>query len=138
PAQQAHPAYERRVPVLNSSQVISTQTIEEQRGAAQNEIDLLAYWQLLVKRRWLILGILAAATSIALVETLLTTPVYRATTVIQIEKENIQVIDVRGMSQASADYSPGENQTQFGLLNSRSLAERVAEDLGLADSDIGK
>jgi len=130
--------FERRVAIASQAQVLTTQTVEDQRGAAQNEIDLLAYWQLLAKRRWLILGVLATAVAIALIQTLLTTPVFRATTVIEIEKDNIQVIDVRGMSQASVDYSPGENQTQFGLLNSRSLAERVAEDLGLADSEIGK
>jgi succinoglycan biosynthesis transport protein ExoP len=138
PVRQVQPLIERRIANANPAQVLSTQTLEEQRGAGQNEIDLLAYWQLLVKRRWLILGVVSTAVAIALLQTLLTTPIYRATTVIEIEKDNIQVIDVRGMQQASVDYSPGENQTQFGLLNSRSLAERVAEDLSLVDSDIGK
>lgn len=138
PVRQSQPLFERRIAQANSGYVLSTQVIEDQRGAGQTEIDLLAYWQLLVKRRWLILGVLSTAVAIALLQTLLTTPIYRATTVIEIEKDNIQVIDVRGMSQTSVDYSPGENQTQFGLLNSRSLAERVAEDSNLVESDIGK
>ena len=138
PVRQPQPLFERRIATANSGQFLSTQIVEDQRGTGQNEIDLLAYWQLLVKRRWLILGVLSTAVAIALLQTLLTTPIYRATTVIEIEKDNIQVIDVRGMSQATVDYSPGENQTQFGLLNSRSLAERVAEDLNLVESDIGK
>lgn len=138
PVRHVQPLFDRRVAIANSGQILSTQTIEDQRGTGQNEIDLLAYWQLLVKRRWLILGVLSTAVAIALLQTLFTTPIYRATTVIEIEKDNIQVIDVRGMQQASVDYSPGENQTQFGLLNSRSLAERVVEDLNLVDSDIRK
>src|SRR5512141_1613825 len=112
PVRQPQPLFERRMATPSPAQVLAIQTVEEQRGAGQNEIDLLAYWQLLVKRRWLILGVLAAAVAVALLQTLLTTPVYRATTVIEIEKDNIQVIDVRGMQQASVDYSPGENQTQ--------------------------
>ncbi len=128
----------RKVAVLNPSQSISPQISDSQRVAEQNEIDLLAYWQLLIKRRWLILGIISAAIAVALIQTLLTAPIYRATSVIQIEKDSIQVIDVHGVSQADIDYDPSYNQTQFGLLKSRSLAERVAEDLNLVDSDLSQ
>ena len=128
----------RNVAVHSHGQSISPQISESLPAAEQNEIDLLAYWHLLVKRRWLILGIISAAVAIALIQTLLTVPIYRATSVIQIEKESVQVVDVHGVSQTDVDYDPSYNQTQFGLLNSRSLAERVAEDLNLADSDIGQ
>ncbi|HEY8011505.1 MAG TPA: polysaccharide biosynthesis tyrosine autokinase [Rudaea sp.] len=128
----------RKVAVLNPGQSISPQISDSQRGAEQNEIDLLAYWQLLVKRRWLILGIISTVVALALIQTLLTTPIYRATAVIQIEKDSIQVMDVHGVSQTDIDYDPSYNQTQFGLLRSRSLAERVAEDLNLTDSGVGQ
>ncbi len=128
-------APDHRLSALNSAQLLMP-SAENQAG--QNEIDLLAYWQLLVKRRWLIFGIVSAALALALIQTLLTTPTYRATAIIQIEKESIQVMDVRGVTQTEAEYDPSYNQTQFGLLKSRSLAERVAEDLHLVGSDIGQ
>jgi capsular exopolysaccharide synthesis family protein len=134
----SNPGPDHRLAFLRSGggQAIATQLGETPPLVSQSEIDLLAYWQLLVKRRWLILGIIAGAVAITLVATLLTAPIYRATAIIQIEKESIQVMDVRGVAQTDIDYDPSYNQTQFGLLRSRSLAERVAEDLSLVDSEI--
>src|SRR5205823_3191772 len=91
---------DHRLALLNPGQSILPQLADNQTGAAQNEIDLLAYWQLLIKRRWLIVGIISVVVSLVLIQTLLTTPTYRATAVIQIEKETIQVVDVHGMQQA--------------------------------------
>ena len=135
--QDPHEAH-RKVALLNPGQAVSPQISDSQRVNEQNEIDLLAYWQLLVKRRWLIFGIISTVVALALIRTLLTTPIYRATAVIQIEKDSIQVMDVHGVSQADIDYDPSYNQTQFGLLRSRSLAERVAEDLNLVDTDMSR
>ena len=50
-----------------------------------DEIDLLAYWRMLVKRRWLIAALVAAGAAIALVMTLKATPMYRATAVVKID-----------------------------------------------------
>ncbi len=138
PVRREQQGADRKVAVLNPGQAISPQIEENQPGAGQNEIDLLAYWQLMLKRRWLILGMISAAFAFALIITLLTAPIYRATALIQIEKETIQVMDVHGVSQTDVEYDDSYNQTQFGILRSRSLAERVAEDLNLADSDIGQ
>jgi len=57
-----------------------------------DEIDLLAYWKILVKRRWLIVSCVAGLLLLALLLTLLTTPRYRATAVIQIEKQSQQIV----------------------------------------------
>ena len=98
----------------------------------EDEIDLLAYWHILLKRRWLVLGVLAGVVAIALVITLMATPIYRATTVLQIEKEGTQVLQMGQLQ--SVDYGDWNNeflQTQYELIQSRSLAERVANDLNL-------
>lgn len=107
-------------------------------GADDDEIDLLAYWHMLVRRRWLILGIVAAVLAIALVRTLLTPPTYRATAVLEITNEGMQVMQVQGITPLRGGYDPDFNQTQYELLKSHDLAQRVAENLGLADSDIFK
>src|SRR5690606_20285604 len=52
-----------------------------------DEIDLRKYWQVLLKRRWLILAILAAVTAMSLLKTLMTPPSYRASALVQIDQQ---------------------------------------------------
>ena len=96
-----------------------------------DEIDLLAYWHILLKRRWLILSILVGVVALALLKTLTTTPMYRATAVLQLEKRGTEVVQVGGMQPDSYGWDPDFLQTQYELIKSRSLAERVANDLDL-------
>jgi succinoglycan biosynthesis transport protein ExoP len=102
----------------------------------QPAVDLAAYWRLAIKYRFLIIGCFLAALVVGATMTLLMTPVYTAQATLQIDREAARVID-------SEDVTPRENmmqgeeffQTQYGLLRSRSLAERVIESLGLASSN---
>jgi capsular exopolysaccharide synthesis family protein len=97
----------------------------------EDEIDLMAYWQMLLKRRWLVLGVMASALALALLATLLTPPLYRASTTLQIDREPMQIVLVQGVT--SGEASGGDFlQTQYELLKSRALAERVADSLHLA------
>ena len=88
------------------------------------------YWHILVKRRRLILSILIAVVAMALLVTLMATPIYRASTVLQIEKQGSQVIQVNGIQPENDMYGwdPDFLQTQIELIKSRSLSERVASD----------
>ncbi|MEO7874902.1 MAG: polysaccharide biosynthesis tyrosine autokinase [Dokdonella sp.] len=103
---------------------------------SEDEIDLLAYWRMLVKRRWLIIGVLAVVTAIVLIWTLLTPPTFRATAVLQIDTDTMQIMQVQGITPVQGAWDPSASQTQYELLQSRSLAERVAEDLNLSGSNI--
>lgn len=125
-----HPG-DRRMPVPNAGQYLAAHEIDE-----DEEIDLLAYWRILVKRRWLICGVICAVVTLSLIWTLLTPSTYRATAVLQIDSDGIEVMQVQGISPQQGAYDPEFNQTQYELLKSRVLAERVAEDLGLPGSDI--
>ena len=99
-------------------------------------IDLASYWRLALKYRFLIIGCFLGALVIGATLTLLMTPIYTAQATLQIDREAARIIDTE-------DVTPRENmmqgeeffQTQYGLLRSRSLAERVIESLGLASSD---
>ena len=127
---------DRRLPVnVGTNSSIAT-TIDGVKAGSDDEIDLLAYWRMLVKRRWLIAAIIATVVAVALIRTLLTPPTFRATVVMQIDTESVQVMQVQGITPVQGGYDPEFRQTQFELLQSRSLAERVAEDLQLADSNI--
>ena len=102
----------------------------------QAAFDLAVYWRLALKHRILILGCFLGALAVGAALTLLMTPIYTATATLQIDREAARVV-------TTEDVTPRENmamgeeffQTQYGLLRSRSLAERVVESLGLASSD---
>lgn len=93
------------------------------------------YLGLALKHRWMILGICCVATAIGFVVTYTTTPMYQATATIQIDRNVAKVVKVEAPD-ATADV--GDNlrfyQTQYDLLKSRSLADKVAADLDLANA----
>lgn len=99
-------------------------------------VDIATYWRLALKYRFLIIGCFLATLVIGATLTLLMTPIYTAQATLQIDREAARVLDAE-------DVAPRENmmmgeeffQTQYGLLRSRSLAERVIESLGLASSN---
>lgn len=117
-------------------QATRTQLVEAEPRRDDDEIDLLAYWNLLFKRRWLVLGILLGVVILTLLKTLLTPSIYRATATLQIEPYGMQVVQVQGISPMQGRWDPNFSPTQYELLKSRSLAERVAGDLQLAGSSI--
>lgn len=98
----------------------------------EDEIDLLGYWRVLVKRRWIVIGALALVATAALVLTLLATPIYRSSATLQIERDSIKVVDVEGLMPMESSWDNDFYQTQYELLQSRTLAERVASQMGLA------
>ena len=105
--------------------------LQDDRQVDPDEIDLLAYWNILLKRRWLILGIVGISVAVALVATLMATPMYRATAVMRLNTADQQVLPMSANSLAGFNWDPEFLATQYALLQSRSLAERVADDLNL-------
>src|SRR5690606_339875 len=97
-----------------------------------SEFNLLQYWRTILKHRFVVLGIFAAAVALGVATTLLMTPIYTASTTIQIDREAAKVVDVEGVTPIDAGRGEEFFQTQYGLLKSRSLAARVVDDLGLA------
>lgn len=101
------------------------------------QIDIAQIWRLLLKHKLVILGTLAGALVLAAIVTLLTTPIYTAATTLQIDRESARVLgNVEDVSpQESAAQGEEFFQTQYGLLRSRSLAQRVIQTLRLDQSD---
>lgn len=104
---------------------------EDRQEEDSDQIDLLKYWRVLVKRRWLVLSVLVATAALALLSTLMTTPMYRATAVMQMEQQSPQIIAGQSGQINSDAYSGDFRETQIELLKSRSLAERVAGKLNV-------
>jgi polysaccharide biosynthesis transport protein len=128
-------AVNRRMQAANESHAVMVSPVDGGNGGDDDGFDLLTYWRMLLKRRWLIAGIVAVVVAFALISTLLTPPIYRATVVMQIEAETMQIMQVQGISPMGG-YDRDFNKTQYELLKSRSLAERVVGDLHLADGSI--
>ena len=64
--------------------------------------------------------------------TLLTTPMYRASVLVELQKEGTQVVQVGAVQPGDfGGWDPEFLQTQYKLIQSRSLAERVANELNL-------
>lgn len=95
--------------------------------------DFYKYVRILLKYRWLIAGLVGASLILATVLTFLTTPIYRATSSIQIDREAMNVVNVGGGLQPQDTNNQEFYQTEYELLASRSLAERVVSTLALVD-----
>lgn len=89
----------------------------------------------LKKYKWLISGIVVGFLLLGLVITLLTTPQYTSTTVVEIQRETRNFTNVDGVeSRASSNVDPEFYETQAGLLRSVALADSVASDNRLQDN----
>ena len=97
---------------------------------ADDEIDLLHLWRIIWRRKWSIISLTLVVMMLAALVVLTITPVYQAVSTLMIEKQGAKVVsieDVYGLDSSSNEYL----QTQFELLKSRNLAERVVRDLNL-------
>src|SRR5438552_876245 len=90
------------------------------------------YIGLALKYRWLILTFCAVALAIGLIRTFITTPIYQATVTIQIERQAAKVVKTGAQEPIVDGEESRFYQTQFDLLRSRMMAEKVAADLDLA------
>jgi polysaccharide biosynthesis transport protein len=100
------------------------------------ESPMTQYLQVLLRRRWIVLGGVLLGLLAALYSTLTTTRLYRSTATIEILREASKVVDLKGTEPSSNVGSQEFYQTQYGLLRSRALAEQVVRKLRLDDNDI--
>ncbi len=98
----------------------------------EKEIHLRDYWRVIQKRRWTVLAFFLIVVITTAIATFTMRPIYRGTTTIQINKENPQIVDFKeifAVNTMDIDYY----QTQYKILESRSLARRVIQSLNLSD-----
>jgi succinoglycan biosynthesis transport protein ExoP len=96
-------------------------------------IHLLDYWRIIVKRKWIILLCFVATIMSAFLYTMRETPIYKASATLLIEMETPNILPYQDMMEVG-NYmymSPEFIQTQCSILQSKSLATRVAHALRL-------
>jgi capsular exopolysaccharide synthesis family protein len=91
------------------------------------------YLRVATRWRYVIIGAVAACVLLGLIATLLMTPKYTAETTVEISRESNKVTDFQAVEREASVADQEFYQTQYGLLKSRSLAERVATQLRLVD-----
>jgi len=99
--------------------------------ASQDSI-LREYLRVLIKRKWVVLGTLAAIFGASLIATLRITPIYDAVGSIAINKPDPMLQNLRDSGNYSTDYyDPTDLDTEVRILHSDLLALQVIKQLNL-------
>ena len=102
---------------------------------ATRELSLGLLWRVALEWRWLILAAIGVGLAGAVLATLLTPLKYRSTASLELNPPDVEVLNGesdKGGRQSSQRSDVNFIGTQLGLLSSRQLAERVAQNLNLA------
>ena len=100
----------------------------------QEKIDLRDYLRVFLKRRWTIIAVFAVTVLTVAIHAFTATPIYKATTRLIIDKENPNVVsiqEVMAVDASGTDYY----QTQYKIIESRSVAREVIRRLRLQESE---
>jgi len=98
----------------------------------KNEIDLMEYWRVIEKRKWVLISFVAAVVFLAVIFSFTAVPRYKATATLLIEEDLSRVISIEdefGNPRQVTDMRAFN--TQLEMLKSKNLAVRVAESLNL-------
>ncbi len=121
---------ERRANAL-STQVQWGHPTEE---ADEDTINLREYWNIILKRKGTVLTFFAIVVVAVMTATFLMTPIFRASLTLQIDRQESKVVEFQGVTPMESPQDSREfYQTQYEVLKSRSLAQRVIDQLNLSE-----
>ena len=121
-------------PLLRREAVSAMNSAQVRAPAEPEQVPFLRYMMRLVFRwKKVLAAIVGGCLLIGLIITLLMTPMYTATTTLEIAREGDRIVNIQGVKGDTTDADQEFYQTQYGLLKSRSLAERIAAQLKLVD-----
>ncbi len=114
-----------------NTRVSERNLIEQRQDEDSDEIDLLKLWHTVWQRKWSIIALVLTVSMVASLVVMAITPIYRAAASLLIEQESrakvVSIEQIYGIDGGGQEYL----QTQFELLKSRVLAERVVRQLNL-------
>ncbi len=102
--------------------------------SAASILDLPTLLRIVQHWRWLILGAVAIGIAFAIIVTLLTTPIYRAWVSLEVNPPTFDVSDEQSKQRQTYQDPYDIVATQVGLLTSKSVAERTAQELNLGNN----
>lgn len=101
--------------------------VDSETSTALDLIDPQRLWQRVKELRYWLIGIVAAMVSLSILYTLLQTPQYLATAQIEISRVDAGSAQIDEIAIEGEDRDRQYYATQYVLLRSRALAQRVAE-----------
>lgn len=120
-------------PNLQADALAMPPMMSEKLDGSNQQSAIRQYLRIAQRWRYVILGCVAGCTILGLIVTLLMTPQYTASSTIEISRDADKVTNFQGVQQEVNVSDQEFYQTQYGLLQSRSLAERVAVQLQFVD-----
>jgi polysaccharide biosynthesis transport protein len=103
--------------------VVTANSLEPDGGLG---FDLHELWRVLEKWKWLVAGSAAAFTMSGLLWTLLVTPLYTSTIRLQIDRNAAKIVEGGNVMPVEQPFDFEFLKTQYEILQSRNIAERVA------------
>ena len=110
-------------------------TLFAQSYKQEEESDVMRYWRMIKLHKWGVLGFITLVVGITMAYVYTKEPIYRASTTVLIESQEAKVLsieEVYGLNAKDQEYY----LTQFEILKSRDLAERVVMYLNLASNPL--
>lgn len=106
-------------------------------GQDDDTIDLRKYWQIIVKRKWTVFTFFLIVVVAVMTATFLTTKIYRSSLTLQIDQQESKVMQIQDVTPTETPAGSKDfYQTQYELLQSRTLAERVIDQLNLEENPL--
>src|SRR3954465_10278851 len=117
-------------------QVQTAQARQEEEQLGDDSLTLTDIGRIILKHKWTLLMVIALACTVAAIRTFLSTPIYRSTVILQIDRQSPRVVRFENDPEQERMGSDDaiSMRTQQELLKSRSLAERVIDELRLDHS----
>jgi capsular exopolysaccharide synthesis family protein len=107
------------------------QPIEALDVSAEELPHLLDYLHVILKRRWVVLSCLLIVFTTVAIGTLKKKPIYEGKVLIEINPEQPNVLNFQEVLQLTSVDIESYRETQYKVLQSRTLAEHVIDDLKL-------
>lgn len=98
----------------------------------KNEIDLIQYWRITIKRKWVVIIFTTALLFFTAVFTFLATPMYKSTATLHIDEDFSKILSIEDAFGYQTRFRDQTFfNTQLRLIRSKRLAERVVERMDL-------
>ena len=101
-------------------------------------VDLREYWYIILKRRWAVMTFFGIVFVFVLMFTLIQTPIYQSAVLIQIDSASNKIMEYDSVTPEERYPQKDFYQTQYELLKSKTLAQRVIDQLNLNQNDISQ
>ncbi len=122
-----------QVPLVEPTRMIGNDSARSDDGQLIDFVELRA---VVMRNKWIILGVLTGTMLAAAVLTALSVPMFRAESTLEVDSRQSNVLDVEDVqAEIPAQGSDEFLRTQIEIIESRAIAEAVAEDLGLLNND---